>query len=77
MSPLQLSDTIRQIVFSLSIINRVKVFDTVSLSVGFGGSPNPYFSFDENGKVYKAGTTWDFGPLISIDITNPFSKKKD
>ena len=36
-----LSDDIREIVFSLSIFNRVKVFDKVSLSVGFGGSPNP------------------------------------
>ena len=74
---LQLSDHNRQTVFSFSIFNRIKVFEKVHLAVGLGTGLNPYFSFDENGKIYKAGTTWDSGPIISIDITIPFPKKKD
>jgi len=34
-------------------------------------------AFDENDELYRARNEWGYGPILFIDITNPFSKKKD
>ena len=72
---LQLSDDIRQTLFSLGLFNRVEVFEKVAISFGIGGNFDPYFAFDENDELYRAGNEWGYGPILFIDITNPFSKK--
>ena len=74
---LQLSDDINEISFSLALINYVKVFENVAIQFGIGGAFEPYFTFNENEKLYRVGYDWGYGPILFIDITNPFSKKKD
>ena len=74
---LQLSDDINEISFSLALINYVKVFENIAIQFGIGGAFDPYFTFDENEKLYRVGYDWGYGPIFLIDITNPFSKKKN
>ena len=74
---LQLSDDINEISFSLALINYVKVFENVAIQFGIGGAFEPYFTFNENEKLYRVGYDWGYGPILFIDITNPFSKKKN
>ena len=74
---LQLSDDINEISFSLALINYVKVFENVAIQFGIGGAFEPYFTFNENEKLYRVGYDWGYGPIFLIDITNPFSKKKN
>ena len=35
------------------------------------------YAFDENGEIYTHNISLQYSPFFTIDITNPFSKKKD
>ena len=50
---------------------------TIGFSLGIRIGNEYFHNFDGDNKLYVVYERVDLSPLLTIDITNPFSKKKD
>ena len=73
----QLKDDIINYKFGLGLINSVRVYKKVGFSFGILLQTVNHDGFDENGEIYTHNMSLQYSPFFTIDITNPFSKKKD
>ena len=62
--------------YSLALYNRFQVTKNIGFSLGITIGNDYFHNFDGDNKLYKVYERVDISPVITIDITNPFSKKK-
>ena len=74
---LGISEVTDDFYYSLSLYNRFQVTKTIGFSLGITIANEYFHNFDGDNKLYKVFERVNISPLITIDITNPFSKKKD
>jgi len=74
---LEISKVTNDFYYALSLYNRFIVTKTVGFSLGINISNEYFHNFDGDNKLYEVYERVDFSPVIAIDITNPFSKKKN
>ena len=63
--------------YSLALYNRFQVTKTIGFSLGVSIGNEFFYNFDGDNKLYAVYERVNISPLITIDITNPFSKKKN
>ena len=73
----QLKDDIIDYKFAFALINRARVYKKVGFSFGISFQTMHHAGFDDNGEIYTYNVYLRYSPFITLDITNPFSKKKD
>ena len=74
---LGISEVTDDFYYALSLYNRFQVTKTIGFSLGVSIGNEFVYNFDGDNKLYTVYQRVNISPLITIDITNPFSKKKD
>ena len=74
---LEISKVTNDFYYAFSLYNRFIVTKTVGFSLGINISNEYFHNFDGDNKLYEVYERVDFSQVIAIDITNPFSKKKN
>ena len=74
---LKISEVTDDFYYSLVLGNRFQATKTIGFSLGITIGNEYFHNFDGDNKLYKVFERVDISPIITIDITNPFSKKKD
>ena len=73
---LGISEVTDDFYYALSLYNRFQVTKTIGFSFGVSIGNEFGYNFDGDNKLYAVYQRVNISPLITIDITNPFSKKK-
>ena len=73
---LGISEVTNDFYYSLALYNRFRVTKTIGFSLGITIGNEYFHNFDGDNRLYVVYERVDLSPLLTIDITNPFSKKK-